>query len=78
MIQLYTSKLSNQSKRCLYKRTRNGISIAKWSIETKLVFNTGKAKFILLTTKQSRYGIKICYNGIKGERVSAWELLGDH
>ena len=27
-------------------------SIAKWSIETNLIFNTGKTKFMLITSNQ--------------------------
>ena len=58
-------------------------SIVKWSIETSLVFDIGKIKFMLLTTKHTPVWhklrdeqFKIYCNGIKLEKVSEWKLLG--
>ena len=58
-------------------------SIAKWSIETNLVFNTGKTKFMLIASKQLsvRHKLKdeqlqIRCNSTDLERVTEWKLLG--
>ena len=58
-------------------------SIAKWSIETNLVFNTGKTEFMLIASKQllTRHKLKdeqlqICCNNTELERVTEWKLLG--
>ena len=70
----------------MYKRARkrsylNCNSIAKWSIETNLVFSTGKTKFMLIASNQlsARHKLKdeqllICCNNTELERVTEWKL----
>ena len=58
-------------------------SIAKWSIETNLVFSIGKTKLMLIASKQllTRHKLKdeqlqICCNNTELERITECKLLG--
>ena len=80
---LYRSCKINQKDTCIKEFEEDFTSIAKWSIETKLVFNTGKTKFMLITSKQLsvRHKLKdeqlqIRCNSTDLERVTEWKLLG--
>ena len=42
----------NKKDTCIKELEKHLTSIAKWSIETNLVFNTGKTKFMLVSSKQ--------------------------
>ena len=66
---LYQSCKINQKDTCIKELEKDLNSIAKWSIETNLVFNTGKTKLMLIASKQlsARHKLKeeqlhICYN----------------
>ena len=68
---------------CIKGLEKDLTSIAKWSIETNLVFNTGKTKFMLITSKQlsTRHKLKdeqlqICCNNTELERVTELKLIG--
>ena len=70
----------NQKDTCIKELEKDLTSIAKWSIETNLVFNTGKTKFMLITSKQLsiRHKLKdeqlhICCNNTELERVTEWK-----
>ena len=80
---LYQSCKINKKDTCIKELEKDLTSIAKWSIETNLVFNTGKTKFMLITSNQlsARHKLKdeelqICCNNTKLERVIEWKLLG--
>ena len=80
---LYRSCKISQKDTCIKELEKNLTSIAKWSIETNLVFNTGKIKFVLIASNQlsSRHKLKdeqlqICCNSTELERVTEWKLLG--
>ena len=80
---LYRSCKINQKYTCIKELEKNLTSIAKWSIETNLVFNTGKIKFVLIASNQlsTRHKLKdeqlqICCNSTELERVTEWKLLG--
>ena len=68
----------------MYKKSsKNLASIAKWSIKTNLVFNTGKTKFMFISSNQlsARHKLideqlQICCNNTELERVTEWKLLG--
>ena len=77
---LYRSCKINQKDTCIKELEKDLTSIEKWSIETNLVFNTGKTKFMLIASKQLsvRHKLKdeqlhICCNN---KRVTEWKLLG--
>ena len=67
----------------MYKRARKrSYLIVKWSIETNLVFNTGKTNFMLITSNQlsTQHKLKdeqsqICCNNTEIEKVTEWKLL---
>ena len=70
----------NQKDTCIKELEKDLTSIAKWSIETNLVFNTGKTKFMLIASKQLsiRHKLKdeqlhICCNNTELERVTEWK-----
>ena len=42
----------NQKDTCIKELEKDLTSLAKCSIETNLVFNTGKTKFMLITSNQ--------------------------
>ena len=80
---LYRSCKINKKDTCIKELEKDLTSIAKWSIETNLVFNTGKTKFMLIASKQLsvRHKLKdkqlqICCNNTELERVTEWKLLG--
>ena len=80
---LYRSCKINKKDTCIKELEKDLTSIAKWSIETNLVFNTGKTKFMLIASKQLSAGhkindeqIQICCNNTELEKVTEWELLG--
>ena len=73
---LYRSCKINKKDACI-------TSIEKWSIETNLVFNTGKTKFMLISSNQlppqhklKDEQLQICFNNTELERVTEWKLLG--
>ena len=49
---LYRSCKINKKETCMKELGKGLTSIAKWSIETNLIFNTGKTKFMLITSNQ--------------------------
>ena len=49
---LYRSCKINKKDTCIKELEKDLTSIAKWSIETNLVFNTGKIKFMLISSNQ--------------------------
>ena len=80
---LYRSCKINKKDTCIKELEKDLTSIAKWSIETNLVFNTGKTEFMLIASKQllARHKLKdeqlqICCNNTELERVTEWKLLG--
>ena len=80
---LYRSCKINKKDACIKELEKDLNSIAKWSIETNLVFNTGKTKIMLIASKQllARHKLKdeqlqICCNNTELERVTEWKLLG--
>ena len=80
---LYRSCKINKKDTCIKELEKDLTSIAKCSIETNLVFNTGKTKFMLILSKQLsvRHKLKdeqlqICCNNTELERVTEWKLLG--
>ena len=80
---LYRSCKINQKDKSIKELGKDLISIVKWSIETNLVFNTDKTKFMLIVSKQlsARRKLKdeqlqICCNYTQLERVAEWKLLG--
>ena len=80
---LYRSCKINQKDTCIKELEKDLTSIAKWSIETNLVFNTGKTRFMLISSNQlsTRHKVKdeqlqICHNNTELERVTEWKLLG--
>ena len=80
---LYRSYEINQKDTYIKELEKDLISIAKWSIETNLVFNTGKAKFMVISSNQlstchklKDEQLHICCNNNKLERVTEWKLLG--
>ena len=80
---LYRSCKINKKDTCIKELEKDLTSIAKWSIKTNLVFNTGKTKFMLIASKQLsvRHKLKdkqlqICCNNTELERVTEWKLLG--
>ena len=67
---------------CIKELEKDPASIAKRSIETNLVFYTGKTKPMLITSIQlsARHKLKdeqlqICCNNTELERVTEWKLL---
>ena len=48
----YRSFKMNKKDTCIKKLEKDFTSIANWSIETTVVFNTGKRKFMLIASKQ--------------------------
>ena len=48
----YGSFKMNKKDTCIKKLEKDLTSIANWSIETTIVFNTGKRKFVLIASKQ--------------------------
>ena len=78
---LYRSCKINKKDTCIKELEKDLTSIAKWSIETNLVFNTGKTKFMLIASKQLSVRHKdgqlhICCNSTELERTTEWKLLG--
>ena len=80
---LYRSCKINQTDTCIKELEKDLTSIAKWSTETHLAFNTGKTKFMLIASKQLsvRHKLKdeqlhFCCNNTALERVTERELLG--
>ena len=80
---LYRSCKINQKDTCVKELEKDLTSIAKWSIETNLVFNNGKTKFMFISLNQlsARHKLKdeqlqICCNNAELERVTEWKLLG--
>ena len=80
---LYRSCKINEKDTCIKELKKDLTSIAKWSIETNLVFNTGKTKFMLISSNQlsARHKLKdeqlqICCNNTEIERLTEWKLLG--
>ena len=80
---LYRCCKINQKDTYIKELEKDLTSIAKWSIETNLVFNTGKTEFMLIASKQllARHKLKdeqlqICCNNTELERVTEWKLLG--
>ena len=80
---LYRSCKINKKDTCIKEFEEDFTAIAIWSIETKLVFNTGQTKFMLITSKQLsvRHKLKdeqlqIRCNSTDLERVTEWKLLG--
>ena len=80
---LYRSCKINKKDTCIKELEKDLTSIAKWSIETNLVFNIGKTKLMLIASKQllTRHKLKdeqlqICCNNTELERVTEWKLLG--
>ena len=80
---LYRSCKINKKDTCIKELEEDLISVAKWSIETNLVFNTGKTKIIFIASKQLsvRHKLKdeqlyICFYNTELERVTKWKLLG--
>ena len=80
---LYRSCKINQKNTCIKELEKDLTSIPKWSIETNLVFNTGKIKFMLISSNQlsARQKLKdeqlqTCCNNTEIERVTEWKLLG--
>ena len=49
---LYRSCKINKKDTCIKELEKDLTSIAKWRIETNLVFNTGKIKFMLISSNQ--------------------------
>ena len=50
---LYRSCKINKKDTCIKELEKDLTSIAKWPIETNLVFNTGKTKFMLIASKHA-------------------------
>ena len=80
---LYRSCKINKKDTCIKELIKDLTLIAKWSIETNLVFDNGKTKFMLIASKQLsvRHKLKdkqlqICCNNTELERVTEWKLLG--
>ena len=80
---LYRSCKINQKDTCIKELGKDLTSVAKWSIETNLVFNNGKTKFMLISSNQlsARHKLKneqlqICFNNIELERLTERKLLG--
>ena len=80
---LYRSCKIHKKDACIKELEKDLTSIAKWSLETNLVFNTGKTKFMLITLNQllAQHKLKdeqlqICSNNTELERVTEWKLLG--
>ena len=80
---LYRSCKINTKDTCIKELIKDLTLIAKWSIETNLVFDNGKTKFMLIASKQLsiRHKLKdkqlqICCNNTELERVTEWKLLG--
>ena len=72
----------NQKYVCIKELEKDLTSIAKWTIETILVFNTGQTKFMLIASKQlsARHKLKdeqlqICCNNTELERVTESKLF---
>ena len=73
-----------KSHSCLKDLEKDLTPIAKWSIETNLVFSTGKTKFMLITLiqlsawhkRKEDEQLQICCNNTELERVTEWKLLG--
>ena len=80
---LYRSCKINKKDTCIKELEKDLTSFVNWSIETNLVFNIGKTKFMLITSKQlsTRHKLKneqlqICCNTTEPERITEWKLLG--
>ena len=80
---LYRSCKINKKDTCIKELEKDLTSIAKWSIESNVVLNTGKTKFMLISSNQlsARHKLKdeqlqICCNNTELERVTEWKLLG--
>ena len=80
---LYRLCKINKKDTCIKELEKDLTSIAKWSIETNLVFNTGKQKFMLIASKQlsARHKrkdkqLQISCKNTELERVAEWKLLG--
>ena len=80
---LYRSCKINKKDTSIKELEKDLTSVAKWSIETNLVFNTSKIKFMLIASRQLsvRHQLKdeqlhICCNNTGLERVTEWKLLG--
>ena len=72
-------------KTCIKKLEIDIPSLTNWSVKTSLVFNTGKTKFILCTSKEmfTRNKNKLkdgqfknSCNSIPLERAREWKMLG--
>ena len=79
---LYQACKINQKDTCIKELEKDLTSIAKWSIETNLIFNTGKTKFVIITSNQlsarhkpKEKQLQICCNNTELERVTEWKLL---
>ena len=80
---LYRSCKLNKKDACIKELEKDLTSTAKWLIETNLVFNTSKTKFMFISSNQlsARHKLKdeqlqICGNNTELERVAEWKLLG--
>ena len=76
---LYRSCKINKKDRCIKELEKDLTSVAKWPIETNLVFNTVKTKFMFIASKQLlvRHKLKddplhICFYNTELERVTEW------
>ena len=82
---LYRNYKLNEKDRGIKELEIDIPSLTNWSVETSLVFNTGKIKFILCTSKEmfTRNKNKLKDGQFKNscssiplERVSEWKMLG--
>lgn len=82
---LYRNYKLNEKDRCIKELEIDIPSLTNWSVKTGLVFNTGKTKFILCTSKEmfTRNKNKLkdgqfknSCNSIPLERAREWKMLG--
>ena len=67
----------NQNDTCIKELEKDLTSIAKSSIETNLVLNIGKAKFMVISSNQLSAQKMNNYNNTELERVTAWKNIQD-